>query len=94
MSGNKSASQFMTHFINKTLKVLFTLLTKFVLHFLGATCVSLRTYPEVFTCKSDRKHCFNILTKDETREMYWTILNKNNQQNSFHSTINVFLILG
>lgn len=49
MSGNKGASQFVTHFINKILKVLFTLLTKFVLHFLGATRVSLRTYTKMIT---------------------------------------------
>ena len=68
MSGNKGASQFVTRFINKILKVLFTLLAKFVFHFLGATCVSLRTYTKMFTCKTEttKKSVFYIQTKWDT----------------------------
>lgn len=69
MSGNKGASQNMTHFIKQILEVLFALLAKSVLHFLGAACVSLRTYTKMVTCKTNKNKldkCFCVHTKTDT----------------------------
>lgn len=73
MSGNKGTPQFMTRFIDEILKVLFTLLAKFVLHFLGTTRSSLRTYSKVLTCNTDRKQCFHIVPVVPVLYLYQTL---------------------
>lgn len=64
MSGGKDASQLVTHFINQIFKVLFALLSKCVLHFLGTTCVSLRTYTKMLTCEINKRHKMFISNHD------------------------------